>query len=136
MALLAQSHRDWGFLVVLPAQNSYVSRGWESLPGFFRSPAPKMRTSLDILQPERASQESCCSASSAHGTAHTEAQRLRLLACLATSNFKYTQGMNGPSPARFISLIQQCERLQITRSQKWLTWKAVAQPHLLMALLA
>jgi len=42
----------------------------------------------DSSQPERASLESCCSASSAHGTARTEAHRLGLLACLAPSNFK------------------------------------------------
>jgi len=44
--------------------------------------------SADSLQAEGASLESCCSASSAHGTARKEAQRLGLLACLATSNFK------------------------------------------------
>jgi len=59
-----------------------------SLPGSFTSPAPKLRTSADSWQPEGASLESCCWASSAHGTARTEAQRLGLLACLATSNFK------------------------------------------------
>jgi len=44
--------------------------------------------SADSWQPEGASLESCCSASCAHGTARTEAQRLGLLACLATSKFK------------------------------------------------
>jgi len=34
------------------------------------------------------------------------------------------------------ALLQQCERLQIDGSQKELVWKAVAQPHLPMALLA
>ena len=58
------------------------------LPGSFHSPAPKIRMSADRWQPEGANMESCCSASSAHGTARTEAQRLGLLACLATSNFK------------------------------------------------
>ena len=60
-----------------------------SLPG---SPAPKVRTSADSWQPEGASLESCCSASSAHGSARTEAQRTGLLACLATSNFKRSLG--------------------------------------------
>ena len=59
-----------------------------SLPGSFRSPAPKMRTSADSWQPEGASLECCCSASSVHGCAHTEAERMGLLACLATSNIK------------------------------------------------
>jgi len=96
MALLAQRHRDWGCLLVLPPQKSNVAWEWVgSLPGSFRSPATKMRTSADIWQPEGAILESCCSASSAHGTARTEAQRLELLACLATSNFKRSLGMGG-----------------------------------------
>jgi len=57
------------------------------------SPALKMQTSADSSQPEEASLKSCCSASSAHGTARTEAQRLGLLAFLATSNFKRSHGM-------------------------------------------
>jgi len=34
------------------------------------------------------------------------------------------------------ALLQKCERLQIARRQKELAWKAVAQPHVPMALLA
>ena len=63
-----------------------------SLPGSYHSPAPKVRTSADSWQPEGATLESCCSASSAHGISRTEAQRLELLACLATSNFKRSLG--------------------------------------------
>jgi len=93
MALLAQRHRDWGCLLVLPPQTSNESRDWRgSLPGSFRSPALKMRMSADSWQTEGASLESCCSVSSAHGTAQTEARRLGLLACLATSNFKRRLG--------------------------------------------
>ena len=95
-----------------------------------------MRTSRDSSQPEGDSQESCCSASSVQGTARTEAQRLGLLACLATSNFKCSQGMDDPCRARFAALLRKCERLQIPGSQKGLVWKAVAQPHLPMALRA
>jgi len=58
------------------------------MTGASGSPALKMRTSADSPPPERASLESYCSASSAHGTARTEAQRLGLLDCLDTSNFK------------------------------------------------
>ena len=87
MALLAQRHRDWGCLLVLQLQ-TYLWGG--SVQVASSSPALKMRTSADSSQPERASLESCCSASSAHGTARTEAQKLGLLACLATSNFKLT----------------------------------------------
>jgi len=86
MALLAERHKDWDCLLVLPPQTSNASWEWEgSLPGSFLSPAPKMRTSTDSWQAEEASLESCCSASSAHGNARTEAQRLGLLACLDTS---------------------------------------------------
>ena len=105
-----------------------------SLPGSFRSPAPKVRTSADSWQAEGASLESCCSDSSAHGTARTEAQRLGLLACLATPKFKSSLWGSVPEPAA--ALLRKCECLQIVPSQKELAWKAVAQPHLRMALLA
>ena len=65
------------------------------------SPAPKLRTSADSWQPEGATLESCCSPSSAHGTARIEAQRLELLACLATSNFEHSLGMGGCLPDSF-----------------------------------
>ena len=55
-----------------------------SVKGASGSPTLKLRTSAESSQPERASLESCCSASSAHGTARTQPQRLGLLACLAT----------------------------------------------------
>jgi len=93
-----------------------------------------MRNSEDGSQTERASLESCCSASSAHGTARTEAQRLGLLACLATSNFKSIFGC--PCRGLLAALLPKCERMQIARSLKELAWKAVDQPHLPMALLA
>jgi len=67
-----------------------------------RSPAPNMRTSADSSQAEGASLESCGSASSAHGNARTEAQRLGLLACLIPSNFKCRLGIGGV-PAKFPS---------------------------------
>ena len=66
-----------------------------SLPDASVSPASIMTTSADSWQAEGASLESCASASSAHGTARTEAQRLGLLACLATSNFKRRLEMGG-----------------------------------------
>jgi len=90
-----------------------------------------MRTSTDSWQAEWASLESCGSASSAHGTDRTEAQRLRLVSCVATSNFIRSLGM-GVVPARLhlAALLRKCERLQIGGRQKGLAWKAVAQPHL------
>jgi len=77
--------------------------------------------------------QNCCSASSAHDTARTEAQRLGLLVCLATSNFKSILG--GACLAPPAALLRKCKRLQIAGSHKGLAWKAVAQPHLPMALL-
>ena len=132
MALLTQSQKDWGCLLVLPPQTSNVILG--SVRVASGSPVAKMRTSADSSQAERASLESCFSASCAHGTARTEALRLGLLVCLTTSNFK--QSLGGPYPAPPAGLVRQCERLQIARRQKHLDWKAVAQPHLPMALLA
>jgi len=106
------------------------------VPGASSSPALKMRMSPDSCQPEGSSLESCCSASSAHGPARREAQRLGLRACLATSNFKCIPGIGVTYRAPFAALLRKCESLQIAGSQKGLAWKAVAQPHLPMALLA
>jgi len=65
------------------------------------------------------------------------AQRHRdwgILLVLPTSNLKYSfGGLCRGSPA---VLLRKCKRLQVARSQKELAWKAVAQPHLPMALLA
>jgi len=95
-----------------------------------------MRTCSDSSHPKGSSVESCCSASSAHGTARTEAQRLWLLACLATSNFKRIPRIGVPWQAPFAPLLRKCECLHIARIQKRLVWKAVAQPHLSMAFFA
>jgi len=86
MSLLAQRYRDWGCMLVLLPQTSNVSRGGGVLPVTSSSSTPKM--SPDSSHPEGHSLASCFSASSAHGPARTEAQRLGLLACLATPKFK------------------------------------------------
>ena len=106
------------------------------MAGASSSHGPKMRTSADSWQPEGASLESFCSASSAHGTASTEAQRLEMLACLATENFQCCLGIGGACHALFSALLRKRERVQICGNQKGLAWKAVAQPHLPMDLLA
>ena len=105
-----------------------------SVPGACGSRAPIMGTSAHSCQPERASLQSCCSASSAHGRARTEAQMLGLLACLATTNFKCRFGLRCRAP--LLALLPKGAHLQIALNQKELAWKAVAQPHLPMALLA
>jgi len=82
-----------GLLACLENSNFKRSLGKGGcLPGSFHSPALKVRTSADSWQPEGASLQSSCSASSAHGSAHKEPQRLELLASLATSNFKCSLG--------------------------------------------
>jgi len=131
MALLAQRHRDWGCLLVLPPQTSNVC--FRVRAGRLRQPSSEMRTSAGSSQAEKTSLESCCSASSAHGTARTEAQRLGLLDCLATLNVQHT--FWGFVPGSSVSPAVKCERLQIARRHKEQAWKAVAQPHLPMALL-
>jgi len=110
---------------------AYLSRFMSRACG---SPASKMRRSADRSQPEVASRESCCSASSVYGTARTEAKRLGLLACLATSNFKDILGGSCRAPPS--ALLQKCEGLQIAGRQKGPSWKSAAQPHLPMAILA
>jgi len=57
-----------------------------------------------------------------------------LLACLAPSNFIRIFGRVFRRPPA--ALRSKCERLQIARRQKELSWKAIAQPHLPMALLS
>jgi len=94
------------------------------MTGASGSPALKMRTSADSSQAERASLKICFSASSAHGTARTEAERLGLLACLALSKFKCSLG--GPCRAPPAALLRKCERLQIAHRQKELFCKADA----------
>ena len=132
MALFAQRLRDWSCLLALVPQTLNVHHVFLSLA--FRSPAPKMQTSSGSSHPEGASLESCYSASSAHGTDRTEAHRLGLLACLATSNFKCS--LWGLCQEPLAAVFRKSERLQIAGRQKGLAWKAVAQPHLPMALLA
>ena len=79
-----------GLLACLATSNFKRSLGkMVYLLGSFGSPALETRTAADSWQAEGASLESCLSASSAHGTARTEAQRLALLSCLATTNIAY-----------------------------------------------
>jgi len=106
------------------------------MPGASGSPAPKMRTSADRSQPER-KELACKAVAQPHLPMALLAQRQKrmgLLACLATSNF--IRIFRGPCRSSPAALLPKCECLQIARSQKELACKAVAQPHLPMALLA
>jgi len=84
-ALLAQRHRYGAACLSCPLK--LQTYHWVYVQRASSSPALKMRTSPDSSQAERDSLEGCCSSSSAQGSACTEAQRLGLLACIATSNF-------------------------------------------------
>jgi len=97
MALLAQRHRDWGYFFFLPPPKSKVDFGVRA--GHIRQPCSKKQTAADSSQPDGASLEGCCSASSAHGNARTEAQRLGLLASLPTTKFKGSLEWGGPCRA-------------------------------------
>jgi len=116
MALFAQRQREWSCLLVLTPHTGNVIWEWgASLPGSFLSPVSKMRMSADRSQPEETRLESCCSASSAHGTGRTEAQRLGLLACLDTSHFKRILGTDGV-PAGLLS--PPCSKMR-TSADSW-----------------
>jgi len=79
-------------LVARLATSNLMAGG--SLPETSHSPAPKMATPQDISYQEGASLESCCSASSAHGSACTGAQTMGLLACFTPLNLqRYHQGL-------------------------------------------
>jgi len=113
--------RRLGLLACLAISNFKSSIGVraESLG----SPISNMQNCADSWPPEEASLENCCSASSVHGTARTEAQTLGLLACLAPSNLKRRLGR--PCRMPLSALLRKCERLQIAGRQKGLAWKAV-----------
>jgi len=82
MALLAQRHRDWGCLLVLPPETSNTAWEWGGpCQAPYCSPAPKMRTAADSWQPEGVSLESCsnsliCPWHCAHRGTETEASFL------------------------------------------------------------
>ena len=96
MALLAQRHRDWGCLLVLPPQTSHVAWEWGgSLPGSFAAVHRECkRLQIAGMQKGIAWKAVAQTHLPAHGTARTETQRLGLLACLATS--KFNRRFGGP----------------------------------------
>jgi len=133
MALLAQRHRDWGCLLVLSPQASNVL----SVIPCRMNPAALLRKS-ERLQIARNQKELACKAvAQPHLPMELLAQRHRECGCLLvlpTQSFKRILG--GPCRMPTAALLRKCERVQIARRQKELAWKAVAQPHLPMALLA
>jgi len=64
------------------------------------------------------------------------AQRHRDWGCLLVLAAQTSNVSLGVHAGAYAALLRKCECLQIARSQKELAWKAVAQPHLPMALLA
>ena len=125
MALLAQRHRDWGCLLVLPPQTSNLNFGFSE--GGLRQPCSEIRTSADSSQAERSSL--ICPWHCSHRGTETG------VACLFCP-LKLQTYLRWCVPGASGTLLPKCERLQIAGSQKELVWKAVAQPHLPMALLA
>jgi len=137
MALLAQRHREWGCLLILQIETSNVAWEWWC-PS--QAPFAALLRKCERLQ-IAGSQKGLAwkSVSQPHLPMALLAQRYRewgfllilptetLIACLERWCL-----CQAPLPA----LLRKCERLRIAGSQKGLAWKAVAQPHLLMALLA
>jgi len=135
MALLAQRNRDWGCLLVLPPQTSDVTWGSGSLAGSFRRPALKMRTSADSSQAEGASLKAVAHP---HVPMALLAQRHRDWGCLlvlspqrsneAWGRVSVLGTSDSPAPKMRTSAdISQAEGASL---------KAVAHPHVPMALLA
>ena len=124
-------------MLILPLETSNRMLGMVvSLPGSYHSPAPKARTSADSWQAEGARLESCCSASSAHGTAHTDAQRLGCLLVLPPQTAKLAWEW-GWSQLGYLCTPPPEMRTSAGRWQaEGASLKAVAQPHLSMQLLA
>ena len=134
MALLAQRHRDWGCLLVLPPQTSNVALG-RSVLGASGSPLLRKCERLQIAGSQK--ELAWKAVAQPHLPMALLAQRHRAWSCLlvlATSNFK--RSFAGPWREKPAALLQKCERLQIAGSQKELAWKAVAQRHVHVALLA
>jgi len=78
--------------------------------------------------------ERFCSASAAHGTVRTEVESLGLLACLA--NLKLERSLGSPCRAPLGNPVPTMRKSPYSSQPEGLAWKAVAQPHLPMALLA
>jgi len=138
-AVLAQRHRDWDCLLVLPPKTCLGTSNFKrSLWGLCRETQAALLRKCECLQIAGSQKGLAWKAVAQphlpNGTAHTEAQRLGLLACLATSNFKRSLWV--PCRETPAALLQKCECLQIAGSEKGLPWKALAQPHLPTALLA
>jgi len=133
MGLLAQRHRDWGCLLVLPPSNFKRSLG-----GPCRAPPKALLPKYERLQiAHRQKGLAWKAVAQPHLPMALLAQRHRDWFCfllLHPSNFKSSLG--GPCRAPQTALLPKCERLQIARRHKGLALKAVAQPHLPMALLA
>jgi len=137
MALLAQRHRDWGCLLVLPPQTSNVAWEW-----WCPCQAPFAALLLKCERLHLAGSQkglSLKAVSQPHLLMAVLAQRHRDWGCLLVlppQSSKVTWESWCPCQAPFAALLLKCERLQIAGSQKGLSLKAVAQPHLPMALFA
>ena len=137
MAVPAQRHRDWGCLLVLPPQSSKVTwKCWCPCQAPFASLLLKCER-LQIAGSQKGL--AWKAVAQPHLPMALFARRHREWGCLLilpleTSNACWEWWC--PCQAPITALLRKCERLQIASSQKGLAWKAVAQPHLPMAVLA
>jgi len=132
MVLLALTHRDCGCLFVLPPKTSNVSHRVPA--GLLSQPCSENVNVSRQLLPRRGYLEMLllsliCPWHCAQRGTETGA------ACLS-SHIKLQTYPRGSLPGSFRSPAPKRHTLQKVRSQKGLEWKAVAQPHLPMALLA
>jgi len=137
MALLAQRHTDWGCFLVLPPQTSNIAWEWG---GSCHAPFAALLRKGERLQiAVRQKGLAWKAVAQPHLPMALLAQRHRDWGCLLllphqTSNV--TWQWEGSCHAPFAALLRKCERLHTAGRQKGPAWKAVAQPHLSMALLA
>ena len=136
MALLAQRHRDLGLLASLASSNFQRSLGMGDVSQARFTALLRKSKRLQIAGRQKGLAWKAVAQPHLPMALLAQSQGVELLACLATSNFKRSLGMGCVCQARFAALLRKSKRLQIAGSQKGLAWKAVAQPHLPMALLA
>jgi len=133
MALLAQRHRDWGCFLVLQSQTLNVYLG---VPA--RIPPAALLRKCECLQiAGRQKRLSCKAVPQPHLPMALLAHTQRDWGCLLVLPPQTSDVCLGvPARLPLAALLRKRDHRQIDGRQKSLCWKAVAQPHLPMALLA
>ena len=133
MAVLPESHRDWGCLLVLPPETSNVSRGCEVPAGLLHQRCSKNAEFLQIAGSQKGLAWKAVAQS--HLPMALLAERHRgwgFLIVLPPQTSNVSRGCEVPAGLLHQRCSKNAEFLQIAGSQKGLAWKAVAQPHLPM----